>query len=120
MTSCAHRMAGARDAAMLPDIRTRSTRANYRMPKVILILPEGTGAARRDYEFEVAPIVGSIIELRLEGEKQFFRVDETWHSEGEDGRIRYFAALANEDASERWTTAEAYVVTIPDADPLPA
>ena len=88
------------------------------MPKVILILPEGTRASQSEYEFEVAPVVGSIIELRLESDKQFFRVDETWHSEATDGRIRYFAALANEDASERWTTAEAYVVTIPEADPL--
>ena len=33
-------------------------------------------------------------------------------------RIRYFAALAREDAPERWTTAEAYVLALPDADPL--
>lgn len=87
------------------------------MPKVILILPEGTGAARSAYEFEVAPVVGSIIELLIDGEKQFYRVDETWHAEaGVGDSVRYFAALAKEDASERWATPEAYVVTIPDAD----
>lgn len=90
------------------------------MPKVILILPEGANGARSEYDFEVAPVAGAIIELRLEGEKQFFRVDETWHSEAADGRVRYFVALAREDPSERWTTAEAYVVTIPEADSLEA
>ena len=90
------------------------------MPKVILIVPEGTRTAQSEYEFEVAPVAGSIIELRVEGEKQFFRVEETWHSEGASGRIRYFAALASEDASERWTTAEAYLELVPDAAALPA
>ena len=89
------------------------------MPKVVLILPEGAQASRSEYEFEVAPVMGSIIELRVDGEKRFFRVDETWHSEsGAGDRVRYFAALAKEEPSERWTTAEAYVVTIPDTDPL--
>ena len=89
------------------------------MPKVILIMPEGTSARTSEYDFEVAPVVGSIIELSVEGEGRFFRVDETWHSQGRPGeRIRYFAALAAEDAPERWTTAEAYVVTLPDAEPL--
>lgn len=57
------------------------------MPKVILILPEGASASQSEHEFEVAPVIGSIIELRLGGEKQFFRVDEAWHSDGADGRV---------------------------------
>jgi hypothetical protein len=90
------------------------------MPRVILILPEGTKASQSNYDFEVAPVVGSIIEMRVEGEKRFFRVVETWHSDGADGRMRYFAALTKEAASERWTSAKAYVVNIPDAEPLEA
>ena len=86
------------------------------MPKVILIMPEGTSASGSEYVFEVAPVVGSIIELRVDGERQFCRADETWHSEDGAGRVRYFAALAKEDASERWATPEAYVMAIPDPD----
>ena len=85
------------------------------MPKVILIMPEGESASRNEHQFDVAPVVGSIIELRVEGERHFYRVDETWHAEGRAaGRIHYFAALAKEDAPERWATPEAYVVTLPD------
>ena len=52
------------------------------MPKVILILPEGTRASKTEYDFGVAPVVVSIIELRVEAEQHFYRVDETWHFEG--------------------------------------
>lgn len=83
------------------------------MPKVILIMPDGSSSPRSDYDFEVAPIIGSSIQLRVEGENHFYRVDDTWHAEAPEGdRIRYFAALVKDDAPERWATAEAYVLPI--------
>ena len=84
------------------------------MPKVVLMLPDVGG---REYDFEVAPIMSSSIQLRVEGERHFYRVEDVWHAEApSDGRVLYFASLAKEDAPERWATAEAYVLPVGDAD----
>ena len=84
------------------------------MPKIVLILPGGNS---RECQFEVAPVLGSSIQLRSGGETHFYRVDDCWHAEAPGGEtILYFANVVREDAPERWATAEAYLLPVGDTE----
>jgi hypothetical protein len=72
-------------------------------------MPEGDGPEGGEYEFDVAPEIGSSLMLKLDGKSRFYEVEDAFHGFSERrGRVIYYAVLVSIERSGKWLDPDDY------------